>query len=355
MDARRMRALFALLLAALVIFGAGALGSAEPENSVLLTLSVIDVGQGDSILISTSDGHAMLVDGGPADASGKVLEAIRKAGVERLDVLVSTHPHADHIGGLSGVLDAVPVGRVIDSGKVHTSKTYEGYLEKILERDIPFALGRTGSSFALGPATVKILWPTENLSDNLNDCSVVVRVIYGRFSAFLAGDIEAGSEQALVSRNLLSPAVVLKAAHHGSDTSTNSAFLAVLRPAIAIISAGAGNSYGHPAAGVLARLKASGAKVHRTDLDGTVSVKTDGESWQVDTRQDGESKAAAAAPAPSPAGGTGQKYYGSRNSDVFHYPWCKHAASIKPANLRVFNSRQEAIDKGYRPCKVCKP
>ncbi|WP_461369331.1 ComEC/Rec2 family competence protein [Candidatus Darwinibacter acetoxidans] len=225
MDARRMRALFALLLAALVIFGAGALGSAEPENSVLLTLSVIDVGQRDSILISTSDGHAMLVDGGPADASGKVLEAIRKAGVERLDVLVSTHPHADHIGGLGGVLDAIPVGRVIDSGKVHTSKTYEGYLEKILAKDIPFALGRTGSSFALGPATIKILWPNEKLSDNLNDCSVVVRVIYGKFSALLAGDIEAGAEQTLVSRKLLSPAVVLKAAHHGSDTSSAAAFL----------------------------------------------------------------------------------------------------------------------------------
>ncbi len=316
---------------------------------------MIDVGQGDSILISTSDGHAMLVDGGPADASGRVLEAIRKAGVERLDVLVSTHPHADHIGGLGGVLDAIPVGRVIDSGKVHTSKTYEGYLEKILAKDIPFALGRTGSSFSLGPAMVKILWPDEKLSDNLNDCSIVVRVIYGKFSALLAGDIEAGAEQTLVRGKMLSPAVVLKVAHNGSGASTTSAFLAVLRPAIAIISAGAGNSYGHPAASVLARLKASGAKVYRTDLDGAVSVKTDEESWQVETGQGDGNKAAATAPAPAPAGGTGRKYYGSRNSDVFHYPWCTHAASIKPANLRVFASRPEAIDKGYRPCKVCKP
>ncbi len=224
------------------------------------------------------------------------------------------------------MLDAIPVGRVIDSGKVHASKTYEGHLEKILEKDIPFALGRTGSSFALGPAMVKILWPDEKLSDNLNDCSIVVRVIYGKFSALLAGDIEAGAEQTLVRGKMLSPAVVLKVAHHGSGTSTTSAFLAVLRPAIAIISAGAGNSYGHPAASVLARLKASGAKVYRTDLDGTVSVKTDGESWQVETRQDDRRKAAAASPAPAPAGGTGHKYFGSRNSDVFHYPWCKHQA-----------------------------
>ncbi|HOB39344.1 MAG TPA: MBL fold metallo-hydrolase [Methanomassiliicoccaceae archaeon] len=355
MDARRMRALFALLLAALIIFGVGAFGSAQSEASVLLTLSVMDVGQGDSILISTSDGHAMLVDGGPADASGRVFEAIRKAGIDKLDVLISTHPHADHIGGLACVLDGMPVGKVIDSGKVHTSKTYEGYLEKILTKDIPFALGRAGSSFVLGPATVKILWPSEPLADNLNDCSVVVRVIYGKFSALLAGDIEAGSEQTLVRRKLLSPAVVLKVAYHGSDTSTTSAFLSVLRPAIAIIYAGAGNSYGHPTANVLARLKASGAKVYHTDTDGTVSVRSDGATWQVETERTDEKKAAVPAPLPEPASGAGQKYYGSKNSDVFHYPWCKHVASIKPANLGVFASRQEAIDKGYRPCKVCKP
>ena len=89
-------------------------------------------------------------------------------------------------------------------------------------------------------------------------------------------------------------------------------------------------------------------------MNGTVSVKTDGESWQVETERD-EEKKATSSPAPEQDKGTGQKYYGSKNSDVFHYPWCKHAASIKPNNLRVFSSRQEAIDRGYRPCKVCKP
>jgi hypothetical protein len=131
------------------------------------------------------------------------------------------------------------------------------------------------------------------------------------------------------------------------------AFLNILRPTVAIISPGASNSCGYPKASIPARLKASGAKVYRTDLDGIVSVKTNGETWQAETGHDDEKKAAA--PAPALAGGTGQKYYGSRNSDVFHYPWCKHAASTKPANLRVFSSRQEDIDKGYRPCKVCKP
>jgi len=354
MHLRRMRTLLVALTAILLVFGASAFGGVQSEDAVLLTVSVIDVGQGDSILISTSDGHAMLVDGGPAEASPKVLEMISKAGCGKIDVLVSTHPHADHIGGLARVLDGVRVDRVIDSGKVHTSKTYEGYLEKILAKDIPFSLGRARSSFALGPAAVTILWPVEPLAENINDCSIVVRVTYGGFSALLVGDIEEPSEQALIKAGSLSPATALKVAHHGSDTSTTDAFLGIVRPAIAIISVGAGNGYGHPTASVLARLKTSGVKVYRTDLNGTVSVKTDGKSWQVETERNDGSKAAPT-PAPTPTSGTGQKYYGSRNSNVFHYAWCRYVSNIKAANLRVFNSRQEAINKGYRSCQVCKP
>jgi hypothetical protein len=194
----------------------------------------------------------------------------------------------------------------------------------------------------------------EPLAENINDCSIVVRVTYGGFSALLAGDIEEPSEQALIAVGSLSPATALKVAHHGSDTSTTAAFLSIVRPAVAVITAGAGNSYGHPTMNVLARLNASGAKIYRTDLDGTVSVRTDGKSWFVETEQDDGNKAAPT-PAPTPTGGTGQKYYGSKNSNVFHYAWCRYVSSIKAANLRVFNSRQEAIDKGCRPCQVCKP
>ncbi len=354
MDARRSRTLLAGLLVVLLALGPGAAGALPSSCPASLTLSVIDVGQGDSILVSTSNGHAMLVDGGPTDASGRVLEAIRKASIDKLDILISTHPHADHIGGLARVLDGVRVNRVIDSGKVHTSKTYEGYLEKVLVKDIPFALDRAGSSFALGPAAVTILWPLEPPAENVNDCSIVVRVTYGGFSELLAGDIEEPSEQALIKAGSLSPTTALKVAHHGSDTSTTAAFLNIVRPAVAIISAGAGNSYGHPTASVLARLRASGAKVYRTDLDGTVRVKTDGNSWFVETERNDGSKAAPT-PVPAPISGTGQKYYGSKNSNVFHYAWCRYVSNIKAANLRVFNSRQEATDKGYRPCQVCKP
>ena len=178
-----------------------------------------------------------------------------------------------------------------------------------------------------------------------------MHVLYDGFSALLTGDIEEPSEQALIKARSLSPTTVLKVAHHGSDTSTTAAFLSIVSPAIAIISAGTGNTYGHPTANVLARLKASGAKVYRTDLNGTVSVKTDGKTWLVESER-GDGTKAAPAPKPEPVG---QKYYGSKNSDVFHYAWCRYVANIKATNLRVFNSRQEAINKGYRPCQVCKP
>ncbi len=354
MGRRKTQILLAIVIAIVFALGGATLGASQGQSPVLLTISVLDVGQGDSILVSTSDGHSMLIDGGPREASSAVASALDRAGIDKLDVLISTHPHADHIGGLIDVLDHVSIGRVIDSGKVHSSRTYENYLSKILAKDIPFSLGRGVSSFALGPATIKILWPVEPMPDDINDCSVVVRVILGEFSALLAGDIEAGAEQTMVRKNLLSPAVVLKVAHHGSKTSSTSAFLNALEPKIAIISVGAGNTYGHPDAEVVSRLKKVGAEVYRTDMNGTVSVKTDGESWQVETERDDEKKATSA-PDPEPGDGAGQKYYGSKNSDVFHYPWCKHAANIKPQNLRVFSSRQEAIDRGYRPCKVCKP
>lgn len=251
------------------------------------------------------------------------------------------------------MLDAIPVGRVIDSGKVHASKTYEGHLEKILEKDIPFALGRTGSSFALGPAMVKILWPDEKLSDNLNDCSIVVRVIYGKFSALLAGDIEAGAEQTLVRGKMLSPAVVLKVAHHGSGTSTTSAFLAVLRPAIAIISAGAGNTI---ATATLRQAFSQGSRRQARRSTGLTLMAPSasrpmGRAGRLrpDKMTDGRRRLPLQRLRRLAELATNTSGAGTRTCST------TRGASIKPANLRVFNSRKEAIDKGYRPCKVCKP
>ena len=218
-------------------------------------------------------------------------------------------------------------------------------LDRLLIEGIPFLLMRNLSSLPSIHQLIKA-WGRRDpcrvdSKGHLLNCH---RNHLGRAYCPRLETLTKGAEQTLVRKKLLSPAVVLNVAHHGSDTSTTSAFLGALKPAIAIISAGAGNSYGHPTASVLARLKASGAKVYRTDLDGTVSARCDGATWQVETERDDEKKAAAPAPVPVPAGRTGQKYYGSKNSDVFHYPMVQARRKHQACEPARFASRQEAID-----------
>ncbi|MBP7868604.1 MAG: MBL fold metallo-hydrolase [Firmicutes bacterium] len=307
------------------------------SGSVLFTF--IDVGQGDAILVSTSDGHHMLVDGGPRSAGPSLAARLRELGVKHLDVLVSTHPHEDHIGGLADVLDAVTVGRVIDSGKVHTSATYERYLTMIDEKDIPFALGRANDLFRLGDARVQILWPTGALAEDLNDVSVVLRVDYGESSALLTGDIGPGVEQYLVEHEALSRIVLLKVAHHGSRRSTAPEFLRRTRPRVAVIECAAGNSYGHPHYETMARLILNQVLTYRTDHHGEVSVRltADPRVWSASMER------------------RGADYRGSSSSTVFHFPWCDRAQSIDAARVVVFSNRLQAEDAGYRPCKICRP
>jgi competence protein ComEC len=346
--------LLALVATLLVFFGPGALADPQPGAPVVLTLSVIDVGQGDSVLVSTSDGYNMLVDGGSRSAADEVLEHLEASNVDQIDVLICTHPHEDHIGGLAAVLDNIAVGRVLESGLPADTQTYRGLHDRIMEKALPLSAARAGDTFALGPATVKILWPTGWLMPgNLNDCSVVARVIYGRFSALLTGDAEADVERALITGRWLSPTVVLKVAHHGSSTSSTAEFLDAVDPEIAIISVGTDNSYGHPDTDVIARLKAYAVETYRTDLNGTVSMRTDGDTWRVYVER--EAAASAEDAVSDPKNTAPQAYCGSRRSNVFHYLWCKSVASIAPANVITFGSRQEAIERGYRPCSVCMP
>lgn len=283
MDKRCWRSLVAIALLSLMLFWTSASGIGQSDTRILLTLSVIDVGQGDSVLVTTSDGATMLVDGGPRSAGDDVLDHLRGVGVDQIDVLVCTHPHEDHIGGLAAVLDAVAVGRVIDSGAPAGTKTYRGLHDKIMERALPLSAASAGDSFSIGPAQVRILWPTELMPTSVNNSSVVARIAYGEFSALLTGDIEAAAEYALIAGSWLSPTVTLKVAHHGSSTSSTAGFLDAVAPEIAVISVGAGNRYGHPNTETIARLEAYGAQVYRTDLDGTVTLQTDGDIWRVET------------------------------------------------------------------------
>jgi beta-lactamase superfamily II metal-dependent hydrolase len=252
-----------------------------------LTIAFVDVGQGDSILVILPNTKTLLIDGGEREGSGKVLTSLREYGLSHIDVMVATHPHADHIGGLIDVIKNVDVGQVLDSGQVHTTQTFEDFLDALETKQIPLKSVREGDSINLDPTVkVEVLNPPANLLDSayneaeFNGNSVTLKLTYGEFSALLVGDIQETNEARLVSENNTALDVeVLKAGHHGSRTSSSSPFLNAVTPEVVIISAGAGNTYGHPHQEALDRISAARTEhLFRTDIDGTITLTANGSS-----------------------------------------------------------------------------
>jgi competence protein ComEC len=278
-----------LLVAVIGCSGLTGMRLSQPVTG-LLTVTFIDVGQGDSILIETPSGKTMLVDGGERTAGDEVIGVLREKGIGRINVMVSTHPHADHIGGLIKVLEELPVDSVYDSAKPHSSKTYEDYLTLIFDKDIPFYTARAGDEILLDDSVrIAIVWPPNTDAGNpfhieklsVNDASVVLRVEFGDSVLLLTGDAEDVVENELIRRGSALQAQVLKIAHHGSITSSTDDFLNEVKPEIAVICVGDGNRYGHPHKEVIKSLIYAGAKILRTDIHGTIVLESDGMTWTV--------------------------------------------------------------------------
>ena len=251
-----------------------------------LRVHFLDVGQGDCILIQTADGRNVLIDAGDVDTADAVADYLLKNGVHRIDLLVITHPHSDHIGGLPRILERFGVSAVLDPGLPHGSQVYREVLSTIESRRIVYKRAAQGERMGVGSdLTMEVLWPPSDYAvygdDMLNDGSVVARVQFGDVSFLFAGDIQREAEGRLLASGQNLESTVLKVAHHGSDSSTSNEFLQVVKPAYAVISVGADNEYGHPARSTLRRLSAIGAKVFRTDEQGTVVFTTDGRTVEV--------------------------------------------------------------------------
>ena len=243
----------------------------------------IDVGQGDSILIESPNGKTMLIDGGVKGAGQQVVSYLKELGVNKLDQVVATHPDADHIGGLIPVLQTIPIEQFYDSGKVHTSQTFEEMLMAIDQKNIPYYVPKTGDLIEFDKdVTVKVLNANEHATDN-NDASIVLKVVYGNVSFLLTGDAGIALEKEMMQNDVT--ATILKAGHHGSNTSSSEEFIRTVKPEVTILSYGEDNKYGHPHAEVVDRLQAMGSNIYATAESGTIIVATDGVNYTVNGKE----------------------------------------------------------------------
>ena len=246
-----------------------------------LAVHFLDVGQGDSIFIELPDGQTLLIDAGERGCAEGIIAYIKARGHTALDHVIATHPHADHIGGMAKVVDAFEVKNFYMPKVLHTTATFENLLDAVARQGLSIQTARAGKLLLeANGLRAAFLAPTGDTYKNLNNYSAVLLLTYGEKRFLFMGDAEAVSEAEMLAGGAALEADVLKVGHHGSQTSSSEAFLAAVRPDIAVICVGRDNTYGHPTPNVLARLNNVGAEVRRTDA-GTVTITCDGQTLWV--------------------------------------------------------------------------
>ena len=384
---------------------AGSTGTAQAGT---LTVTWLDVGQGDAAVIQCG-GQAMLIDGGKPEKSSYIYAWLQQHGLRYLDVIVATHVDADHIGGLSGALNYASVGTAYCPVTTGTTETFQSFVKYLAQRGKQITVPTAGATFTLGGAQVQILGPLRSAEDS-NDNSIVLKVNFGATSFLFTGDAERAEEQDLLNAGVNLQSTVLKVGHHGSDTSTSYPFLRAVAPQYAVISVGAGNSYGHPTEAVLSRLRDAGVTTFRTDMQGEITAVSDGQTVNFSVAKNAMAETLAntgAGQNANQAGGTGSaaqnagvagvavasanagggnaggaagtgaangaanagggnadgaagasasSYVLNTNSHKFHRPGCSSVDTISPKNRKDVNeSREQIISEGYAPCKRCNP
>lgn len=343
-----------------------------PENSTF-EIHFIDVGQADSALV-LCDGEAMLIDGGNAEDSNLIYSYLKKLSQDHLDYIVCTHGHEDHVGGLAGALNYASVDHALCSVTSYDSKAFGNFTKYLDKQGVSIEVPSAGDTFRLGSAQVQVLGPI-NSSNEPNNMSIVLRIVYGETSFLFTGDAEREEEQDILDAGYSLDSTVLKVGHHGSANSTTYPFLREVMPEYAVISVGKDNSYGHPTEEALSRLRDADVTVYRTDMQGDIICTSDGKvvSFSVERNADADTLASigpnstqqGTSPAtpppqddeqqdtPAPAGA---QYVLNTNTHKFHYPSCSSVKQMSEKNKSYYTgTRDEVIDMGYEPCQRCNP
>lgn len=249
-----------------------------------LRVIFLDVGQGASQLLISPSGRTMLIDAGNNSEEQRMVDYLREYGVERIDIVVGTHPDADHIGGLDAVIDHYEIGAVYMPKIQANTKTFESLLQSIRDRGLKVKTAKSGLKLDWDDQVdVRLVAPVEQ-SDDSNNMSAVMKVAFGETSFLLTGDAERESEKAMLASGADVQADVLLVGHHGSTSSTSLSFLRKVSPKYAVIQVGE-NSYGHPKKEILDRLKKQNVQVYRNDRQGTIEVVSDGREIRVTTER----------------------------------------------------------------------
>lgn len=241
------------------------------------SVSFIDVGQADSVLIRNGN-YNMLIDAGNNEDGEKLVNYFKSLGIEEFTYVFATHPHEDHIGGMDDIINNFKIDNYYMSNKLSTTKTFMDVLDALDGCNLKYTVPNKGDTLKLGDANIKVIYPGDNKS-NINDSSIVLKITYGKNSFLLTGDATSNVERKIYNEDIKSD--VLKVAHHGSSYSSTDVFLDRVKPYYAVISVGKNNIYNHPSNKTLEKLNKRNIKVYRTDLDGTIVFISDGDNLSV--------------------------------------------------------------------------
>lgn len=369
----------------------------ETPTASTFSVTYLDVGQGDSAIVEC-DGHYMLIDGGDKNCSSLLYTYLKRNGISVLDIVVASHAHSDHVGGLPGALNYAKANLVLCPVTEYDTEAFRDFAKYAGQNGPGITVPEAQAVYSLGSATVKII--SLNAVSEGNDSSIIMSVTYQDTVFLFTGDAEREAEQlALNTFPEQLSAMVLKVGHHGSADATTYPFLREVMPTYAVISCGAGNAYGHPTDNTLSRLRDADVTVFRTDLHGDITISYNDGEWQVTTQKtvsaedvfvpdeytgftdedadtgsnDADNNESGNDTNRSDTGSTndatdsvtdgaddaatGTSYIANKNSKVFHYPDCKSVKQMKESNKIYYEdvTREDMIAKGYKPCGNCNP
>ena len=366
--------LFSIMLILFVSFTSFANENADGQESTILGVHVLDVGQGLSVVLSC-DGHYLLYDGGPGNASSKVVSYLQQTVPEKLDYIIASHYDEDHLNGVIGALHVFPVDTLIAPDYQTDTVIYTSFLRAVQENGVPVTYASAGQTYALGPASFQILMPLMPSYIDENDYSVVIRAWLGDTSVIITGDSTSIGEHDMILAQEYLDSDILIAGHHGSSRSSSREFVDAVSPSAAVISCGSDNTYGHPSKEVMELLQLYGIPVWRTDMQGDIDFAGDGSTWYYDPSPVNDysyrvfTEPQAAAGAEEITRGTepvvpevienqpmAASYVLNTNTMKFHYPDCASVYQMKDKNKEyVSATRDEIISWGYSPCGNCHP